>query len=50
MPAFLGHSGLSGAFAYYVPDKELFLTGRVNQILKPGASYRHLIKVLAGLF
>lgn len=45
-PEFIGHSGLSGAFAYYVPKKDLFLTGTVNQLHKPGTSYQLMTKLL----
>lgn len=47
MPAFLGHSGLSGAFAFYVPEKDVYLSGTVNQINNPGTSFKLLIKVLS---
>jgi len=46
MPAFIGHSGLSGAFAYYVPDKDIYLAGTVNQIHNPGTSYKMLIQIV----
>jgi len=45
-PALIGHSGLSGAFAYYCPERNLFLTGTVNQISHPDISYKLLIKIL----
>jgi len=46
MPALIGHSGLSGAFAYYVPGKDVFLSGTVNQINNPGTSYKMLIQII----
>jgi len=46
MPALIGHSGLSGAFAFYCPDKDVYLTGTVNQIDRPGTSYRLMLGVL----
>jgi CubicO group peptidase (beta-lactamase class C family) len=46
MPAFIGHSGLSGAFAYYIPEKDVYLTGTVNQIHNPGTSYKMLIRIV----
>lgn len=46
VPILIGHSGLSGAFAYYVPDKEIFITGTVNQINDPSLSYKMMIKIL----
>lgn len=45
-PEMIGHSGLCGAFEYYVPAKNLFITGTVNQLHKPGTSYRLMLKVL----
>jgi D-alanyl-D-alanine carboxypeptidase len=45
-PELIGHSGLSGAFSYYCPEKDLYMTGTVNQIHKPGLSYRLMIKVM----
>lgn len=48
-PPLYGHSGLSGAFAYYVPDMDMYFTGTVNQIVNPGLSYRMLIQLLSFL-
>lgn len=45
-PELIGHSGLSGAFSFYCPEKDLYMTGTVNQIHKPGTSYKLLIKVM----
>jgi CubicO group peptidase (beta-lactamase class C family) len=45
-PEIIGHSGLSGAFAYYCPAKQLYFTGSVNQIHNPSHSYRMLIQAL----
>ncbi len=30
----VGHVGMSGAFAYYLPEKKLFFTGTTNQLLQ----------------
>ncbi|HCA82210.1 MAG TPA: alkaline D-peptidase [Flavobacteriales bacterium] len=46
IPEIIGHSGLSGAFAYYCPAKGLYLTGTVNQIHSPSVSYQMLIRIL----
>lgn len=43
---FIGHSGLSGAFAFYCPEKDVYLTGTVNQIADPGISFRLMLKVV----
>jgi len=46
VPWFIGHSGLSGAFAWYSPEKDAFITGTVNQINKPGTSFRLILKMM----
>jgi len=46
VPYFIGHSGLSGAFAYYVPEKDVFVSGTVNQVHNPSLSYQLIIKAL----
>lgn len=46
IPAFIGHSGLSGAFSYYVPEKQVYLAGTVNQVHDPSLSYKMMMKVL----
>ena len=45
-PPLLGHSGLSGAFAFYCVEKDLYITGTVNQIAARSRSYQMMIKVL----
>jgi CubicO group peptidase (beta-lactamase class C family) len=45
-PELIGHSGLSGALAYYCPEKEFFVTGTVNQIAYPDSSFRLALKLI----
>jgi CubicO group peptidase (beta-lactamase class C family) len=45
-PEFIGHSGLSGAFEWYCPEKDLYLTGTVNQLSNPDLSFKLLIKMV----
>lgn len=45
-PPLYGHSGLSGAFAFYAPEIDIYFTGTINQILNPGTSYRMLTQLL----
>jgi D-alanyl-D-alanine carboxypeptidase len=45
VPEFIGHSGLSGAFAFYCPAKAVYLTGTVNQAAKPGLAFRMLVRM-----
>jgi CubicO group peptidase (beta-lactamase class C family) len=46
MPELIGHSGLSGAFAYYIPSKSMFIAGTVNQLDNPGTSYKVILKLI----
>jgi len=45
-PEFIGHSGLSGAFEWYCPKKDLYLTGTVNQSSNPDLSFKLIIKII----
>lgn len=45
MPYFIGHSGLSGALAFYSPEENIFIAGTVNQIAYPGISFKTMIKL-----
>lgn len=45
-PPLIGHSGLSGAFAFYCHEKDVFMTGTVNQIAARSKSYELMMKVL----
>ena len=46
MPEMIGHSGLSGAFAFHVPREDIYLTGTVNQIHNPGNSFRLMVQMM----
>lgn len=48
-PELIGHSGLSGAFAFYCPEKDLLMTGTVNQVARPDLAYKLMLKI-AGEF
>ena len=45
VPAFIGHSGLSGALAFYSPTKNIFIVGTVNQVAHPAISFKTMIKL-----
>lgn len=45
-PELLGHSGLSGAFAFYAPEKDIYMTGTTNQLAARGRSYEMMVRVL----
>ena len=46
VPPMIGHSGLSGTVAYYDPKSDCSIAGTVNQIDKPGTSFRVMIRLL----
>lgn len=48
-PVLIGHSGLSGAFAFYSPEKGIFLTGTVNRIDSPSTSFKLMLKLIQAL-
>lgn len=45
IPYFIGHSGLSGALAYYSPKENLYVVGTVNQVAHPDLSFKIMIKL-----
>ncbi|MCI3919377.1 beta-lactamase family protein [Paenibacillus sp. TRM 82003] len=45
-PELIGHSGLSGAFAFYCPGKDVYLAGTVNQLANPSLSFRLMLQLL----
>lgn len=45
IPYFIGHSGLSGALAYYSPQENIYVAGTVNQVAHPDISFRTMIKL-----
>jgi CubicO group peptidase (beta-lactamase class C family) len=45
IPSYIGHSGLSGALAFYSPRENLYITGTVNQVAHPDLSFKTMIKL-----
>lgn len=45
VPYFIGHSGLSGALAYYTPKENIYITGTVNQLAYNDLSFRTMISL-----
>jgi CubicO group peptidase (beta-lactamase class C family) len=45
LPYFIGHSGLSGALAFYCPKENIYLAGTVNQVAHPDLSFRTMIRL-----
>lgn len=48
-PELLGHSGLSGAFAFFAPARGVYLAGTVNQIHRPDLSFRLMLRLLGSI-
>jgi len=46
IPEIIGHSGLSGALAYYSPKHNLYIAGTVNQVAYPQISFKVAIKLM----
>ena len=44
-PEWIGHSGVSGAFAFYCPQKDLYLTGTVNEIHPSSLPFQLMAKL-----
>ncbi|MDO5654840.1 MAG: serine hydrolase domain-containing protein [Flavobacteriaceae bacterium] len=49
IPDFIGHSGLSGALAFYAPQENIFISGTVNQLSYNDLSFRLMIKLIQNL-
>ena len=41
----IGHSGVTGSFAFYYPEKDLYFIGDFSQLKKPSAPYLMLMKL-----
>lgn len=46
MPEFIGHAGVNGAMAFYNTDKDLYITGTLNQIDDPSRQFKLMPKVV----
>jgi len=42
----IGHSGSTGAVAFYIPDMQLYITGTTNQQAKPSIAFQTMIKII----
>lgn len=46
VPFMLGHAGSTGTAAFCIPDKKVFITGAINQALKPQLMFQLMVKLL----
>ncbi|WP_313131312.1 serine hydrolase domain-containing protein [Anaerocolumna sp.] len=42
----IGHSGASSSFAFYCPEKDLYITGTLNQMSNPGYPFYFMMQLL----
>ena len=45
-PDLRGHSGLSGSFMFYEPQRDLYIAGTVNSVANQSAPYRLMLRML----
>jgi CubicO group peptidase (beta-lactamase class C family) len=46
VPDMVGHCGSTGSVAFYVPDKDLYITGSINQQARPDIAFQTMIKII----
>jgi D-alanyl-D-alanine carboxypeptidase len=46
VPELIGHCGSVGSVAFYVPDKQVYITGTVNQTSNPNIVFQTMIKIV----
>lgn len=46
MPDMVGHCGSTGSVAFYVPDRDLYITGTINQQARPNIAFQTMIKII----
>ncbi len=48
-PEFIGHAGVNGAMAFYNPDRDLFITGTLNQLDDPARQFKFMPKIVGAV-
>jgi CubicO group peptidase (beta-lactamase class C family) len=46
IPKIIGHSGSTGCLAFYIPEKDLYVTGTINQQAAPRLAFQTLFKII----
>jgi CubicO group peptidase (beta-lactamase class C family) len=46
VPAIIGHCGSVGSVAFFVPEKQVYITGTVNQTSNPNIVFQTIIKII----
>lgn len=44
-PELIGHSGSTGSFAFYMPQRDFYLAGTINQSASPGKPFRLMLQM-----
>ena len=45
VPDVIGHCGSVGSVAFYVPDKNIYITGTINQQARPNIAFQTMVKI-----
>ncbi len=46
IPDMIGHCGSTGSVAFYVPDKDIYITGTINQQANPNIVFQTMLKIV----
>ncbi|UCF64830.1 MAG: serine hydrolase, partial [bacterium] len=46
VPEMIGHCGSTGSVAFYVPERDLYITGTTNQQARPNIAFQTMIKIM----
>lgn len=49
VPDMVGHCGSTGSVAFYIPDKNLYITGSTNQQIKTNIAFQTIMKIIKKL-
>lgn len=49
VPGMIGHCGSTGSVAFYVPEKDIYITGTTNQQARPNIAFQTIIKIIHSL-
>ncbi|MCB1139351.1 MAG: beta-lactamase family protein [Leptospiraceae bacterium] len=47
MPAFIGHSGASGAINFYCPERDIYVAGTMNQLANKSLPFQWMSRILS---
>jgi len=46
VPDMVGHCGSIGSVAFYVPERDIYMTGSINQQARPNVAFQTMIKII----